>query len=443
MKKFIKGLLFSFSALLLVVALASCEMPTTPPATDECAHTATSWKNDGANHWHLCTKCSEKYDEEAHKYGEWGVVENATTSSEGIKSRTCSVCSYVEYGVIDKLQGSSSDVATKDTAVYVKAPAEWAEVYCYFFGSDSKPLSNTIAWPGQKMTCVDSANNIWGYIVPANTGHVIFNNGVEQTEQTIDIPFNATKNLYALTDIVDGKYDCTFDIHTPASDEPTLNSYAGGGEIVTPPAEGMVTIYAKLQESWQGHYAYWWGVDGAPSWPGVQMTLVDAANSVYSINIPNTVKVIIFAEGDGMDQTLNLTIAEGSNAFIVNPIDGYDPATPAIYENGEFKELEAGLPEFYVIGSITGWGFNADYLMVIDSETKTATLTVEFAVGDEFKVATEGYGSEFRVTDMTGAESFTASADGYGNAVCQVAGTYIITVSNLDKTPTCSISLSE
>ena len=101
MKKFIKGLLFSFSALLLVVALASCEMPTTPPATDECAHTATSWKNDGTNHWHLCTKCSEKYDEEAHKYGEWDVVENATTSSEGIKSRTCSVCSYVEYGVID------------------------------------------------------------------------------------------------------------------------------------------------------------------------------------------------------------------------------------------------------------------------------------------------------------------------------------------------------
>ena len=439
MKKFIKGLLFSFCALLLVVSLAGCELPVTPPATDECVHTATSWKNDGVNHWHLCNKCSEKYDEEAHKYGEWIVVEDATTSSEGIKNRTCSVCSYVEYGVIDKLQGSSSDVATQDTAVYAVVPVEWKEVYCYFFGSDSQPLANTIAWPGQKMTCVDSVNNIWGYIVPANTGHVIFNNG---TEQTIDIPFNASKNLYVLSNMVDGKYDCVFNTHTPASDEPELNSYAGGG-TVTPPAEGMMTIYAKLQESWQGKYAYWWGVEGAPSWPGVKMTLVDAANSVYSIDIPNTVKVIIFSEGDGMDQTQNLTIVEGANAFIVKQIDGYDPATPAVYENGTFKELDAGLPQYYVIGSITEWGFNPDYLMVIDSETKTATLTVTLAVGDEFKVATEGYGSEFKVTSMAGAGSFGTSADGFGNAVCKVAGTYVITVSNLDKTPSCSIALSE
>lgn len=81
--------------------------------------------------------------------------------------------------------------------------------------------------------------------------------------------------------------------------------------------------------------------------------------------------------------------------------------------------------------------------MAIDSKTKTATLTVKFAVGYEFKVATEGYVSEFRVTDMTCVEGLTASTYEYGNAVCQAAGTYIITVSNLDKTPTCSISISE
>ncbi len=62
-------------------------------------HTAdTEWHKDATNHWHECTAGDgEKMNSEAHKFGDW--VESPAAKpcqDKGSKSRTCSVCGYVE-----------------------------------------------------------------------------------------------------------------------------------------------------------------------------------------------------------------------------------------------------------------------------------------------------------------------------------------------------------
>ena len=68
------------------------------PACTESGHEA----------YDTCTRCGystyKEISAKGHSYGDWIVVKEPTTSSEGLKSRTCSICGDTETVVIPKLQ---------------------------------------------------------------------------------------------------------------------------------------------------------------------------------------------------------------------------------------------------------------------------------------------------------------------------------------------------
>ncbi|MCQ2981927.1 MAG: DUF6273 domain-containing protein [Treponemataceae bacterium] len=63
---------------------------------------SSEWTYDETYHWHaaICEHSSEKTDTAAHSFGNWQTVTSATCGTTGSKNRTCSVCGYVETGVI-------------------------------------------------------------------------------------------------------------------------------------------------------------------------------------------------------------------------------------------------------------------------------------------------------------------------------------------------------
>ncbi|MDE7087762.1 MAG: hypothetical protein K2O67_06185, partial [Clostridia bacterium] len=54
---------------------------------------ASEWSNDETNHWHECTVCHEKKDDEAHTY-DWVITKDPTEDEEGEKEEYCTVCEY-------------------------------------------------------------------------------------------------------------------------------------------------------------------------------------------------------------------------------------------------------------------------------------------------------------------------------------------------------------
>jgi|GEM_PF-1448360 len=58
-----------------------------------------TWKYDDTNHWKECS-CGEKLNVANHAYGEWSVTKPATTTEEGSRERTCSVCEYTQKETI-------------------------------------------------------------------------------------------------------------------------------------------------------------------------------------------------------------------------------------------------------------------------------------------------------------------------------------------------------
>ncbi|MDE7087517.1 MAG: hypothetical protein K2O67_04920, partial [Clostridia bacterium] len=53
----------------------------------------TDWDTDTTNHWHECTVCHEKKDDEAHTY-DWVITKDPTEDEEGEKEEYCTVCQY-------------------------------------------------------------------------------------------------------------------------------------------------------------------------------------------------------------------------------------------------------------------------------------------------------------------------------------------------------------
>ena len=59
----------------------------------------TAWNNNSAQHWHECS-CGAKNEVAAHSFGDWTITVEATATTEGAQERTCSVCGYVESGIV-------------------------------------------------------------------------------------------------------------------------------------------------------------------------------------------------------------------------------------------------------------------------------------------------------------------------------------------------------
>ena len=188
--------------------------------------------------------------------------------------------------------GEENNVVEPETqVVYFNNTAGWDTPYAhYWLGSDGT------TWPGVAMTYVK--DSLYSVEVPVNMTNIVFNKGEGgDGNQTGDLTIPGNNQMY---------------------------DYANGtwSEYV-PEAPTTKTVYFDNRiMNWNGTpNAYYWGAEGANSWPGTPMTLVEG--TIYSIELPIDMPNIIFNNGEGGDgnQTTDLTI----------PGDGY------VYDNGWSK----------------------------------------------------------------------------------------------------------
>lgn len=74
---------------------------------DKLPHThkfATTYSYDKEYHYYEST-CGHDvvYGKEKHEYSNWVTISEPTINYEGVKHRTCSICSYVDVGIIEKI----------------------------------------------------------------------------------------------------------------------------------------------------------------------------------------------------------------------------------------------------------------------------------------------------------------------------------------------------
>ena len=69
--------------------------------TDDPSHSHSfgSWQYDSKNHWRYCS-CGTYDSHGEHSFGDWKVIKEATTYTNGSKERSCSVCGYTETATI-------------------------------------------------------------------------------------------------------------------------------------------------------------------------------------------------------------------------------------------------------------------------------------------------------------------------------------------------------
>lgn len=415
MKK-IKTLLVICFALVAFAVLAGCEQ------TPACEHETGSWAANAQEHWQTCGKCNEQVNKGAHTFGEFEVIAEPAVGIEGTKVRKCTECNYIERETIPALVVNTG-VAEGDFAVYAKVPADWETVNCYYFGEDKNPLENTVSWPGAAMTLVNAEENIWGFVVPAGTGYVIFNNG---TVQTADLLFALELNLYTLKEGSDGKFVADYGTYTPAEDQPELNKYPT--EIAE---EEKYSIYVQLPATWTAPNAYWWGGKGSSAWPGNAM--INVEGNVWTIDLSKEATGLIF-NNDGV-QTGNIESLQGlhaGNAYIVNEDNS---VVAANYADGAFTpvELEVEIPtDCYIKGGMNGWAAVEEGKFTYDAATDSATLTITIEADVEFKVTV---GPDWAIEFNAGTAVFSAEefADNGGNIKCLVAGTYVLTITDVKK----------
>lgn len=64
----------------------------TLPVSTHTHSPSTDWSHDKNSHWHACSGCSEKIDEANHTWNLGEVTTEATCTSKGVKTFTCTVC---------------------------------------------------------------------------------------------------------------------------------------------------------------------------------------------------------------------------------------------------------------------------------------------------------------------------------------------------------------
>ncbi|MCI8397336.1 MAG: leucine-rich repeat protein [Clostridia bacterium] len=82
-------------------------LPDTPPSDTHTHNWSTDWSHDSSYHWHDCISPNCDVSENtlksgygSHMFGDWITDTEATTSTEGMKHRTCTVCEYSETSTI-------------------------------------------------------------------------------------------------------------------------------------------------------------------------------------------------------------------------------------------------------------------------------------------------------------------------------------------------------
>ncbi|MBQ8742142.1 MAG: hypothetical protein IJZ03_02085 [Clostridia bacterium] len=87
-------------------------------------HTFDGWKSNATSHWKECN-CGQKDSNASHSFGDWIVTEEASTSAEGSRYRTCSVCSYKQTETIPMVSHTHTFGDWKSNAT-----SHWKECNC-------------------------------------------------------------------------------------------------------------------------------------------------------------------------------------------------------------------------------------------------------------------------------------------------------------------------
>ena len=105
------------------------------------------WSSGSTTHWKVCYYCKEVNQDTVanHTFGDWTETKPATTTEEGLKERTCSVCEYTQEETIPVHEHSIHDEAWKydDTE-------HWQECSC-----------------GEKLNVANHAYGEWRVTKPA------------------------------------------------------------------------------------------------------------------------------------------------------------------------------------------------------------------------------------------------------------------------------------
>lgn len=101
------------------------------PAHD---HAATAWSSDATYHWHDCTVsgCGEQFDKAEHVWDEGTITTEATFTSDGVKTYTCTVCEKAKTETVT-MEYIDVNFAKSDAEVQTKVRFTVTEAGTYYF----------------------------------------------------------------------------------------------------------------------------------------------------------------------------------------------------------------------------------------------------------------------------------------------------------------------
>ena len=199
---------------------------------------------------------------------------------------------------------SEPDPGTK--TVLFSDNQNWGTVYCYAWNDGGECLGG---WPGAQMSEIgtnDYGEKQFSIQVPTSATQLIFSNGAGA--QTVDVPFDQSKDGWYVTGWSDGKA-------TVGSwpDGPVPDTSINGGEIL------FTDNY-----NWGTVYCYAWGNgDMLGGWPGTRMQEAgtnDYGEKQFKISIPSGTTGIIFNNGNGT-QTVDISYSGGVTGYYISGWD--------------------------------------------------------------------------------------------------------------------------
>ena len=268
-------------------------------------------------------------------------------------------------------------------------------------------------------------NGTWTPGVVAATEDATYTANFDSTVNTYTVTWKNHDGATLKTDTVAYGATPTYTGETPtkASDQNGKYTFTGWDKDIAP-VTGDVTYTARFTASayaeytvkatnvidWDDVYLYYWTDFGDNSWPGTKMT-ADADNFIFSAQIPENAKGVIFNNGAASNtrQTVDIKdgIKDGAHWAILNEKDTTETTKYKVH----------AVHDYYLVGTMTDWKTD-DAVQFVPHK---ASEKVE-----EYKIASASLKKDDAIK-VYGKDNDTWYPDGYDNDYKITAdGTYNI-----------------
>ncbi len=474
MKRFLRGFIFAFIAI-LSFTLISC-------GNEETTHEHTPsavWSRDSASHWHACEVegCDELLEFSLHTLSDWTKLDG-----ECKEKRECTVCGFattreIAHEFVDGLcVGCGLEEGNYEVEqFYVRgehngwgSPEEHALVY----DPKTKTASIQITLEeGKKFKVADAswsegrnfgaANCIYeaglfegtdDIIVLTTADYIITVSGYDTGEYSVEIKI-ACKHEFGTATPVEGK-QCEFSEkcslcgvvnqytkHT-FTDADIICDVCGHADLKVYYVKGSFNGFAVNEEFaleydetthtatvdlWLqvGHSFKIGTATGTDEeqWRFNYDTVTFGAKAKDAFIPDNDRNMYCVAKGaDALGVKFTVTIT-GLNT--INHTMTIDTEEEYDIESVTLPTVSTGL---FVLGTLNGWTANDSY--GLSSSNGVSKITLQLNVGDEFKIATADWSKEFNFNNSSFETGlFTAGGEYGNNLVVANAGTYTIIIS--------------